>query len=1182
MLHDTMRKSGLPQLMLAFFLGIALLHVISGYSQTHTSSPGGSPSSDTTHPRASLLEVLIALNKAKGVYFLFSQPSLGKTPVNTPTLSSNLSIEKILGQVLKNTGLYFKKVDERTFVILNKKAPEGNGSYDPTAGVQDISDTTTAGDPPLPVADRVRGRVMTRDGKALPGVSITVKGTRKGTATDLGGVFDIQAYKEDTLTFSFVGYKQKEMPAALAAKMAVILSPSDQPLTEVLVTAMGIQKQERSLGYSAATLDGAVFTLSRDVNLGNALVGQIAGVSVAENATGPYGSSRVLIRGNASLSGNNQPLYVVDGVPYDNTTQSYAGQYGGADLGDGLSNINPNNIESVLVLKGVAASSLYGYRGGNGAILITTKSGSRTHGIGVQLNNNLTFSSVIDQRDYQYTYGQGVSGIKPASAQMALAAPYYSWGGRLDGSAAVNYLGDTYTYKPFRDNFRHFFQTGLTNQSAVGLTGANTKGHFRLGLSDLYLRTIVPNSSMRQQGLNFNSTYSVTNRLQMELTADYVFEHVNNRASISDDAGNVISSPLYIANSFDIRWMRSHTVHPDGTEWLPGTIDPYFENPYYIAYDYINTTDRNRLTGGLTLKYNLLDWLYVKGQVTRDGYLFNVTDIVPSGVPYTRSDGIHGGNLTQYEVNYHELNGNFMIGVHKKASADISIDANIGANRQDNTNIINGVGAVPHSSNRPAGPFLVAGDYNVSNIINKPYSSYNHRYRVNSLYGSADVAYKNYLFLTLTARNDWFSTLNIHTDHYLYPSISGSFLFSETWRLPAWISLGKLRASYAASSNGTEPYQNVLNYGIQPYSINGQPLGYISTSDQLPLIPNPSLRPVSIAEKEIGLVMQFCRGRMGFDLTFYNKLTTNDIVKTTVSSTSGYSQYIENVGKIRNKGVEWLLTGIPVKSPSFSWNISFNYAVNNNKVLTVGGTPGIVITGAYPRWGSEVSISNVVGLPYGQIMGYAYRRDAKGNKIFSDGITNPAPAGEPEQTGIMPLGTTVYKQTGGLTNDFRYKDFAVSILIDFKYGAKIYSGTNLMLYYYGLQKTTLDGRGGGYVGKGVLESGLPNKIAVPAQQYFQDISAGGTDHIAEEFVYDASFIKLRSASISYTLAASLFKKRFIKGISFSLVGRNLAILMKHVPNIDPESSINNTNGQGLELTGYPAVRSWGFNMNIKF
>jgi TonB-linked SusC/RagA family outer membrane protein len=1171
-----MRKSSFYGVLLAFFPVILL----PGWREAYGQMPQAKPPvfAESTHPP--LIDVLIELNKTKGVYFLFSQPSLGKTPVNIPVLNSNIPVEKILTQVLKSTGLYFKKVDDRTFVILDKKRSGKSNNFD-TAGGQPFADVSAGeGDDSSP--GMIAGRVMAGDGKALQGVSVTIQNSHKGTATDLAGAFEIEVAKEDSLIFSFVGYKIKKLPAMRARRAGVIMEPSDQPLTEVMVTAMGIRKQERSLGYSTDELDGSSFTQSRDINLGNALVGQVAGVSVAENATGPYGSSRVLIRGNASLSGNNQPLYVIDGVPYDNSTVMNAGQYGGSDLGDGLSNINPDDIESVLILKGVAASALYGYRGGNGAILVTTKSGSRTHGIGVQVNNNLTFNSVLDPRDYQYDYGQGVSGVKPVSAQVALSAPYYSWGGKLDGSTAVNYQGENYPYRPARDNFRNFFQTGVTNQSSVALTGANAKGHFRLGLTNLYLNAIIPNSAMRQQGLNLNSTYYVTNRLQMDLTADYVFEHVGNRASLSDNPGNVISPALYLANSFDIRWMKNHTIHTDGTEWLPGSTDPYFENPYYMAYDYINTTDRNRITGGLTLKYNLLDWLYVQGQVTRDGYVFNVSNIVPSGVEYTRSDGIHGGNLTQYEVNYHELNGNFMVGVHRKFGSSLSFDANAGGNSQDNVSNINGIGAVPNSSNRAAGPFIVAGNYNANNIVIKPYSIYNFHYRVNSFYASADAGYKNYLFLNFTARNDWFSTLSINSDHYLYPSLSGSFLFSEAWRLPSWISLGKLRASLASSSNGTEPYQNTLAYGIQGYPVSGQPVGYIATTDLLPLIPNASLRPVSIKESEIGLLLQFFNNRAGVDLTYYNKQTTDDIVKITVSPASGYNEYIENVGKIRNRGIEMLLKGTPVKTAHWSWNSSFNFAVNNNKVVYIGGAQSIVINGAYPRWGSEVSISNVVGLPYGQIMGFAYKRDARGNKIFSDGVSNPAPPGEPEQTALRPLGSTVYKQTGGWSNEFHYRDFSLSLLIDFKYGAKIYSGTNLLLYYYGLQKATLQGREGGYIGKGVMENGHANTTAVPAQQYFQDISAGGTDHIAEEFIYDASFIKWRAAALAYTFPASLLKKKYIKGLTISLVGRNLATLMKHTPNIDPESSINNTNGQGLELSGYPATRSWGMNVNFKF
>jgi len=1167
-----MKKSSTP----AYWLGFFLLLQLTGFPIRQLNAQPVPPSIS----RKPLLEVLIELNRTRGAYFLFSQPQIGKTLVLPPNPASNERIEKILSQMLRNTGLGFKKVDEQTFVILRRKksdiAADTEAVRPMTYPEEDVGATLAQQDA---APGTINGKIIDREGKVLQGVSVTVRNTHKGTVTDLDGDFSIRAADDEMLILSFVGYTNKEIPAGLAGKAPIVLSPSDQPLTEVLVTALGIGKQEKALGYSATEVDGALFTQSREVNLGNALIGQVAGVNVAQNATGPYGSSRVLIRGNASLSGNNQPLYVVDGVPFDNANQGFPGQWGGADLGDGLSNINPDDIESIVVLKGVAASALYGYRGGNGAILITTKSGSKTHGLGVQVNNNFTAGTVIDERNYQYLYGQGVAGIKPINAEMAQAASYYSWGARLDGSKAVNFLGNDYTYRPAPDNFEHFFQTGITNQSSVALTGANNKGHFRLGISDLYLNTIVPNSSMTQQGLNFNSTFFITNKLQMDMKADYVFEQVNNRASLSDDPGNVMAPPLYLASSFDIRWMKDHRVHPDGTEWLPGTTDPYFENPYYIAYNYQNMTNRNRLTGGLTLKYNILDWLFIQGQVARDGYLFNVTQIVPSGVEYTRSDGIHGGNLTQYTVNFHELNSSFMLGVNKKFGEKWTFTVNAGGNQQDNVSNMEGIGAVPGSGNRAAGPFLAAGDYNQDNILNKPYSALDRHYRVNSLFASADLGFRNYLFLTTTVRNDWFSTLNINTDHYLYPSVAGSFVFSDIIHLPAWISLGKVRVAYAGSSNGTTPYQNALTYGLESFTDSGRQLGFVAGNG---VIPDAHLRPVSISEKEFGASMHFFRDRLGFDLAFYDKGTTNDIVNVTVSPTSGYTQNVMNIGKVRNKGMELLLTATPVRTANFKWNMSFNLAINHNEVVYLGGLPSIVINGAYPRWGSEVSISNVVGMPYGQIMGFGYKRDARGNIIYSDGISNPAPAGEPEQTGLMPLGSTVYNQTGGLTDELHYRNYSLSFLIDFRYGAKIYSGTNLLLYYYGLSKATLQGRETGFVGKGVLDNGHTNGIAVPAEQYFQDISATGTDHIAQEFVYDASFIKLRSLSLSYTVPPKWLQKRFIKEMTVSLVGRNLAILMKHTPNIDPESSVNNTNGQGLELSGYPAVRSFGCNLSLKF
>ena len=1125
-----------------------------GKNNTATVKPKGSArfQEDTNIEKQSLISVLKELNRTKGIYFLFSEQSLGARMVNV-VADTAATTEKILDAILKDTGLKFKKVNEKTFVILPEK--EKAGLDDTPVG---ISAGTVRNDEADIPGDPVVGKVTGPDGAPLINVNVTVRGTKRGTVTGPAGEFSIEAKKGDVLIFSFVGYAAKELKVGDDTDIKVSLLASNTQLNEVVVTALGIKKQARSVGYSTTDVDGSKFTQSREINIGNALTGQVAGVSVSGTATGPSGSSRVLIRGNSSLSGQNQPLYVIDGVPYDNTAQGIApGKWGGTDLGDGLSNINPDDIESIQVLKGVAASALYGFRGGNGAILITTKSGIKTRGIGVELNNNLTVNSVIDQRDYQYDYGQGVLGIKPISAAAALNSPYFSWGAKMDGSQATNFLGESYAYSPAKDNFKNFFKKGVTNQTSVALLGGNEQGHFRLGLSNLYNGTVIPNSNMKQQGLNFNSTYTIAKKLQLNLTANYIFEQVKNRVSFSDAPGNVVASAMYLANTFDIRWLQPATK-ADGNELLPGS-DVYFNNPYFVAYNYQNSTKRERLTGGFNLKYNLLDWLYVQAGVTRDGFIFDMTNILPSGTGYAP-----GGQITVSTVNHHELNGNFLIGVNKKFGNNFSLTANVGGNTLDNVTSSSGVTG--------AGPFIVKGFYSLNNVASRPYTVGYSRFHVNSIYGSADLGYKNFLFLTMTARNDWFSTLDAKSNSYLYPAFSSSFVFSEALRMPEWISFGKLRASYAQSSGGTIPYQNALTYGMLGYTINGQVLGYVNQS----VIPNTQLKPLMIDEKEVGLNMQFLNNRLGFDVALYNKTTNDDIVQVTVSPTSGYNANIENIGKIRNKGVELLLTGTPVRLRNFNWNVSLNFAQNNSEVLELGPDgSSIVIAGATPRWGDAVNISNVVGKPYGQIMGYAYKRDASGNKIFDV-------AGNPLRTAdVVSLGSGVYKQTGGLTNDFRYKNFSMSFLIDFKFGAKIYSGTNLLLYYYGLQKTTLEGRQGGYVGQGVREDGHPNTTAVNAQTYFQNISTGA-NNIAEEFVYDASFIKFRSLSLGYSIPAAVLKNSFIKGVNVSLVARNLAVLLKHTPNIDPESNYNNTNGQGLELSGYPAVRSMGLNVNLKF
>lgn len=1155
-----MRRPHSKPRLLCYLLGAQLLlipvthaqdtYAFSGQKEQKQSRQKPAEKRSEDDEKQTLFQVLKELNRTRGVYFLFSDQALGEKLVN-PVKNDQDDVEKILKKVLDNTGLRYKKVNEKTFVILTPKENSRN-NYNP----EPVQFTDTEKSVSVQQAEIIAGKVTDTTGSPLAGVSITIKGRTRGTQTNSGGIFSIEAERSDILVFSAVGYLTQEVSIGNQQTLNVTLVLITGQMTEVVVTALGIKKQQRSLGYSTTTVDGSKFTQARETNLGSSLTGQVAGVNVAGTATGPSGSSRIVIRGNASLTGNNQPLYVIDGIPFDNSNKDYSGQWGGADYGDGLSTINPDDIESIQVLKGVAASALYGYRGGNGAILITTKSGQRNKGLGVEINSNTTFNRVIDEREYQYVYGQGTQGVKPANQDAALAVPTLSWGAKLDGSQAVNFLGENYAYSPAKDNFKNFFKTGITNQSSIALTGGNDKGHFRIGLSNLYLGTVIPNSNMKTQGVNFNSTYDVTPKLQVVITANYVFEKVKNRVSFSDAPGNTVAGPLYLANSFDIEWLKPE-VKEDGSELLPG-LDIYFNNPYFVANRYKNTTNRNRLTGGLTLRYTLTDWLSVQGQVTRDGYIFDVENIVPSMTGYQP-----GGSMTQHTTDYRELNTNVMVEAQKKFN-NFSVRANVGSNSQDNVYKRGGIFG--------AGPFVVPFFYSSSNIAQKPYTYEYWRKRVNSIYASADLGYKDFLFLSVTARNDWFSTLNINSNDYLYPSVSSSFVFSDVIKLPAFISFGKLRASYAISSNGTDPYRNLLTYGLQGYTLNGQSLGYVVQSE----IPNNGLKPIQIAEQEVGLNLAFLNNRISLDVAFYNKKTTDDILPVTISPTSGYTGNIVNIGEVRNRGIELQIIATPYRTKNFSWTTSFNFANNNNKVLSLApGIDEIVIAGAYPRWGNGVSIKNIVGLPFAQISGYAYQRNDAGQVIYG---TNGLPL---QSEKIVPLGSGVYKTTGGWSNDLRYKSLVLSFLFDFKYGAKIYSGTNLLLYNNGTHQETLKGREGGYVAPGVDEDNKANTVSVNSQIYFREISTGAR-HITEEFVYDASFIKLRSMSLSYSLPETMLRKSFIKGLSIGLVARNVATLVKHTPNIDPETNLNATNGQGLELSGYPAQRNIGFNVNVKF
>ena len=1019
----------------------------------------------------------------------------------------------------------------------------------------------------------VKGVVLDETGFPVIGANVIQKGTTNGVITDLDGNFTLEVPDGAIIEVSYIGYSTQEITASGQQNLQVTLKEDTQKIDEVVVTALGIKRQSRSLGYSTTQVGGEDFTMARDPNLGNALSGKVAGVSVGGNSTGSGGSSRVVIRGNASLTGNNMPLYVVDGVPFSNQNLGSAGTWGGKDMGDGLNNINPDDIESIQVLKGAAASALYGYRGGNGAILITTTSGKKGKPISVEFNNNLTNNMIYDYRDFQQVYGQGTYGQRPTSVAGAESTQTSSWGDRLGGTA-TNFLGQEYAYE-YINNWPNFYRTGINNSTSASISGAGENITYRFGVSNVAEKGQLPNASNSQQGINMNTTYDILKNLHLIVNANYVFEKSHGRSNLSDGNGNTNATLLHLANSFDVRWLERGA---EGAEWGSfadgsemtgnGTRNVYFNNPYWLQYRKTNDMNKNRLTGSMTLKYDIFDWLYIQGAIQRDGYNMEYKEVQPIGAAADPQ-----GFMTEYSRNFSEMNLNYLIGFNKEFG-DWSVGATLGGNRQRTINKI-------FYTTNGGRPFIVDGLWSVNNIssTNKASQKDYSEYRVNSVYATADIGWKNQVFLNLTGRNDWFSTLNPNNNSYFYPSVTLSWVFTDTFRdsMPDWFDFGKIRASWASSSNGTDPYKTLMVYKLNDYQINGQNAGTANSNQYA----NPDLKPVSIKEYEVGLNLAFFSNRLSFDMAYYNKNTSDDIAVVTTSSASGFAAKYMNVGEIQNQGFEFMVNATPVHTNHFTWETTFNFAYNDSEVKYLGGAPDLAIDGASSRSGN-VTVRNIVGQPYGMLVGYKYERDPQGNIVHENGI--------PQATEVPEvLGNGVYKYTGGWSNTLRYKDFSLSFLIDFKAGASIFSGTNYSLYSEGLHKGTLLGRendptGAGFVGQGVMLDAdgnyVPNTIAVNAQDYHQGIV---NNNIAEEFVYNASFIKLRELSFGYTFPQSILNKmKVVKGLNVSLVGRNLWTILKHTDNIDPEAAYNNSNGQGLELNGYPATRSVGFNVNVKF
>lgn len=1027
----------------------------------------------------------------------------------------------------------------------------------------------------------IKGVVSDQSGEPLPGVSISVKGTTSGTITDMSGHFTIQAKKGNILVFSYIGYQKLEQKV-LENSMKITLSENAVEVDEVVVTALGIRKEKKALAYSVTEVKSDELNRVKVSNIATSLAGKVAGVNVVKPVSGVMGSSRITIRGNGSLNGSNQPLYVIDGVPMNNGGYGQAGEWGGFDAGDGISSINSEDIESMSVLKGGTAAALYGSRAANGAIVITTKKGTAGK-IKVEYNMSYTKDTpLLKNDDLQWEYGCGANGMNPDQLAIATGAGYgmspeqaikqlapalakqmsvMSFGSKMDGSNVTQYDGIARPYSPSgKNNFKDFYDNAWAVTNNIGVSGGNEKIQFRVGAGDQRYHDLQPNSKLERNNITLNLTSRMNEHFSLKANVMYVRERAKNRPNLGDITSNANASLWQLAPNYGLSDMK--VTNDDGTEYEVNA-QGYVINPLFVVYKMSQKDAKDRVIGSIEAQYNFTPNWYLRGRAGGDMINRRAENVTPWG---TARGAVKEGNISNSSEYHGEFNAEAIAGYTNSFKEGlVSVDAFVGWNTMASWSDV---------TSSYGDQFVVPGFNTINNTKTKSGGHSTSESYINSLFGQAEVSYNSMLYLTLTGRNDWFSALSYKgkttPNHIFYPSVGLGFILSEAIQMPSWFPFLKLRGSWAQSGGGVGAYQLGLTYNYSDAYQNNS-VGYIDSST----IPNLNLKPLTSISYEGGFEARFFKNRFGIDFTYYVRNTKDDIVNAGISSASGYENVKINAGKVHNHGIELLLTGTPVLTSHFRWDTSFNFAYNKSEIKHITddvdefelakSRTGHSSDNCGPAW-----IYQQVGQPYGIIRGVTFKRNDKGEIMYENGL--------PMKGEVEKLGDSVHPYTLGFSNTFECHGFTLSFLIDGKFGGKMYSQTNAHMIMFGRHIDTLPGREGGVVGQGVKEDGVtPNDVSVSAMKYYMALAG-----ITENCMYDASFIKLRELSFGYNFPTKWVRKIGLSALSLSVVGRNLWNIYDKVPLVDPESSFNIDNGQGFESYGLPATRSVGFNLNVKF
>lgn len=1177
---------------------VAMLLLLPGMCLSNLWADSPPPDEKTVVRERYLVDVLEELSEAYQVIFSFDAELLEGVVVDFEVKSEE-KLEIAINRLLVNTGLRYRFLGSKYYVIykadqdgkrnikkLERKFQqiqqiEERGKLDVQMAVKNsnrrLSTVAHAVANFQLVEKNIKGVITNADGQPLVGATVRARGANVGTLTDSQGRFQLTVPDEvTTLSISYIGYSTQEVAIGGRTEIQVTLVSADQALDEVVITALGIKKEAKKLGYATTSINTDEFTINRSPNFMNAIQGKVAGVNISSLGTGPGGTSKIRIRGQSSISGQNNPLIVINGVPIDNTnfgtkpgnrgSDGASGFTGGgitSDGGDGLSSINADDIENITVLKGAAAAALYGSRAKDGVIMITTKTKGDGKGIGVTYNLNFTNNTPLDFTDYQYEYGQGENGVRPTAANPT--SGQWSFGEKFaPGMTQVLFDGITVPYVPQRDIIRDFYRNGQDLTNTVSLSSGGEKGGFNLSMSNLNSKGITPNNEFTRRTINLGFSYALSDKLSFMGAINYSNEYNQNPPNVGEQ-DNTIPVALYnMANSMPLDLLEANKFNADGNEFVYSRFRNR-TNPYWTLSEQFNNIRRDRVFGNISVKYDLLPWLFVQGRIGQD-YWSRDQDF--NGQPTGKASlgpapaGFVNGTYTQESRRFRELNMDLLVSASQQFG-DFGLDLTVGGNQMQRRADQNAVEVTD---------FVVRGLYTVQNArVKNPFYNLSER-AVNSLYGAAEFSYKGLLYLNGTLRNDWFSTLSPENRSILYPSVSASYVFSESFNSrPSWLSFGKFRVAYAEVGSDTDvsPYSDVLFYGINANLFNGQPVGG-SVGNTLP---NPDLRPMRVSEAEVGLDLRMFDSRVNLDVAAYRKITSDQIVSAQISDGSGFVQTLINSGESRSDGIEMLLNVIPVKTNDFQWGITFNGSYNKTKVLSLlTDTPGDrILVGAHVFNGF---LYQVVGEEMGQLSGFGYRRDEQGRQIFGD---NGVPLRSED---LVLFGSALPKWVGGITNSFNYKGFNLAFLIDFKLGNMMMSGTNFNATRHGLHKMTLPGRDTGVIGEGVNTRGEPNTVAANSQPYWEVVRS---QQLVEPIVYDGGYWKLRQITAGYNFSKLLPEDFPVKAVTLNFVGNNVLLLKKWVDNIDPETfGYSSDNLVGLESTGVPTTRSLGFNLNVKF